>query len=265
MPSKPRAKKFPQKLHLLLDEGSYSSIISWQPHGRSFRIHKKEEFVRDVLPKYFKLNKLSSIYRQLSHYGFKRQQDEGPDKGGYYHEHFLRGQYELTFSLKSKRAKVSPFDNEYEDGKEPPFYKMKPMPPAEFVEEMTIGNSLNTKPFAMIQTHQLQSHSMKSQQDSYEEDDRASQDSHSIPSLCDDELDDQENVYKHSYHDHRIQKRERFTTLQKYEKKRTSSHHDETLFDIFEERHLLKEAKMHILYCPSDWESTTINASIFQM
>ena len=80
---------FPTVLHKMLSESevmSFSHLISWQSHGRSFLIHKPREFVRDVVPRYFKHSKLSSFQRQLSLYGFVRLTNEGPDKGAYYHE-----------------------------------------------------------------------------------------------------------------------------------------------------------------------------------
>lgn len=80
---------FPTILHKLLSETStmgFADVISWQPHGRSFLIHKPKEFVRDVVPRYFKHSKLSSFQRQLSLYGFVRLTNESPDKGSYYHE-----------------------------------------------------------------------------------------------------------------------------------------------------------------------------------
>ncbi|GFH56234.1 hypothetical protein CTEN210_12710 [Chaetoceros tenuissimus] len=65
---------FPQKLHKVLDEGKYERIISWQPHGRSFKVHKGDEFTKSVLPLFAKT---------------------GPDKGSYYHPHFILGCFDL--------------------------------------------------------------------------------------------------------------------------------------------------------------------------
>lgn len=45
---------FPSILHFLLTElekDGMNHIVSWQPHGRCFRIHQKDEFVAKVLPK----------------------------------------------------------------------------------------------------------------------------------------------------------------------------------------------------------------------
>ena len=73
---------FPVVLYTLLSEASlfgFSDIISWQPHGRSFLIHRSKEFVRDIVPKYFKHSKLASFQRQLSLYGFTRMCQESPD------------------------------------------------------------------------------------------------------------------------------------------------------------------------------------------
>ena len=45
---------FPVKLHSVLDQvaaDGLSHIISWQPHGRCFVIHKPKEFVEHVMPK----------------------------------------------------------------------------------------------------------------------------------------------------------------------------------------------------------------------
>jgi len=65
---------FPLKLHEMLDSvdaDGYSHIVSWQPHGRCFVVHKPKEFV-ELLPNYFKLSKLPSFQRQLNLYGFQR-------------------------------------------------------------------------------------------------------------------------------------------------------------------------------------------------
>ncbi|OEU09000.1 winged helix DNA-binding domain-containing protein, partial [Fragilariopsis cylindrus CCMP1102] len=75
---------------------NYAHIVSWQPHGRSFLIHKPKEFEKIVLPLCnYKLTKLSSFQRQLNLYGFERI-TIGRDRGGYYHEKFLRNKHGLA-------------------------------------------------------------------------------------------------------------------------------------------------------------------------
>ena len=47
---------FPLKLHetlLEIERDGYDDIVGWLPHGRSFKIHKQQEFVQLILPKYF--------------------------------------------------------------------------------------------------------------------------------------------------------------------------------------------------------------------
>jgi hypothetical protein len=49
------AVAFPEKLHDMLsrmDEEGTNDVISWQPHGRCFLIHKKKEFVNHVMTRY---------------------------------------------------------------------------------------------------------------------------------------------------------------------------------------------------------------------
>ena len=94
------AKSFPMQLHRVLDEIEdlgYGHIISWQPHGRAFIIRDRFLFQRDIMPKYFpKSTKITSIQRQFNLYGFETLSREGPDKGAYYHEAFLRGRPDIT-------------------------------------------------------------------------------------------------------------------------------------------------------------------------
>ena len=45
---------FPARLYLMLseaDQGGFEHIVSWQPHGRCFIVHKPKQFVEDVMPK----------------------------------------------------------------------------------------------------------------------------------------------------------------------------------------------------------------------
>lgn len=81
---KGRSGTFPQKLHQMLSdlerqEGG-SEIASFLPHGRAFCIHKPRDFVKEVMPKYFRMSHFSSFQRQLNLYDFQRI-TEGADKG----------------------------------------------------------------------------------------------------------------------------------------------------------------------------------------
>jgi HSF-type DNA-binding len=86
---------FPQVLYAMLQtatENGYADIVSWQSHGRSFRIKDKQRLVKEVMPLYFKQTKYSSLQRQLALWGFSRQtRKAGEDAGCYIHENFIRG------------------------------------------------------------------------------------------------------------------------------------------------------------------------------
>ncbi|KAL3940909.1 MAG: hypothetical protein SGARI_000795 [Bacillariaceae sp.] len=79
-------------------------IVSWLPEGGAFKVHQVPLFVTDILPLYFKQTKYKSFQRQLNLWGFERL-TSGPDKGAYYHTHFLRDDPELCKNLTRQRAK----------------------------------------------------------------------------------------------------------------------------------------------------------------
>lgn len=91
---------FPDQLHSMLmeieREGTHTDVVSFMPHGRAFRVHKKERFISEVLPNYFGgQGKWTSFLRQVKLYGFLRV-SSGSDCNAYYHELFLRSKPELT-------------------------------------------------------------------------------------------------------------------------------------------------------------------------
>lgn len=98
---------FPLKLHHVLDvveaEG-LSSVVSWQPHGKAFRVHQPRVFVEVVLKRFFCQTKYPSFQRQLNLYGFSRFK-EGPDKGAYHHPRFVKGNKELSRDMPRFRVK----------------------------------------------------------------------------------------------------------------------------------------------------------------
>ncbi|EED92211.1 hypothetical protein THAPSDRAFT_262668, partial [Thalassiosira pseudonana CCMP1335] len=83
----------------VLDRHDLSDIITWMPHGRSFRVKQPKLFASDILPRFFKQTKYLSFTRQLNLWGFKRI-SKGIDGGAYYHELFLRGRPYLAMRLK---------------------------------------------------------------------------------------------------------------------------------------------------------------------
>lgn len=78
-------KSFPLKLHEILSNAANETSITWQPHGRSWRIVKPVIFEKEVLPLYFRSHKLSTFKHQLSTWGFRCIGD-GADVNSYYHE-----------------------------------------------------------------------------------------------------------------------------------------------------------------------------------
>ena len=98
------AQPFPEKLHLMLSSVDRDDIVSWQPHGRCFVVHNAKAFVTLVMPKYFRQSKLTSFQRQLNLYGFCRL-TSGRDRGGYYHELFLRNRPDLCKRMMRTRIK----------------------------------------------------------------------------------------------------------------------------------------------------------------
>jgi hypothetical protein len=120
------ATLFPLKLHKLLSmvemEG-LSSIISWQAHGRAFKIHKPKDFLEKVMPIHFHQTKIASFRRQLNLYGFLRI-TKGLDKGAYYHEYFLRGMIILSSRCIRQRVKGTMVKGVPSPETEPDFYSM---------------------------------------------------------------------------------------------------------------------------------------------
>jgi len=118
---------FPLKLHYMLetiDHKTFGHIVSWQPHGRAFKVKRPYEFVAKVMPKYFHQSKITSFQRQLNLYGFHRL-SKGPDSGAYYHELFLRGRPFLCNKMTRTKVKGSGHRKASSPETEPNFYEME--------------------------------------------------------------------------------------------------------------------------------------------
>lgn len=135
---RPQGKElfFPDRLYQLLEmseKHGWTDIVSFQPHGRSFRVHDKAAFVARLLPICLQgQGSWSSFLRQLRLYGFTRC-ESGPDYGAYYHELFLRGRPSLTRYMRRAGVSHGGLDRRtfrLQKGEDPDFYHAyAPMPP----------------------------------------------------------------------------------------------------------------------------------------
>ncbi|GKY95517.1 hypothetical protein MPSEU_000513400 [Mayamaea pseudoterrestris] len=126
-----RAQKFPVKLYAILSQKEFHHIISFQPHGRSWKVLKPDMFENIVMPLYFEYNNYHSFNRLVNAWSFRRI-SSGPDRGSYYNELFLRGKPHLQMYMRRlpKTHKKIPTKKSHE----PDFYaldKKCPLPPLE--------------------------------------------------------------------------------------------------------------------------------------
>ena len=124
---------FTIKLHEMLNTAEREDlkhIVSWQPHGRCFVIHKTELF-KELLPRFFGISKIASFQRQLNMYGFQRI-TRGMDKSGYYHELFLRGRVFLAYQIRRVRIKGTGARAKANPDQEPNFWNMKWLEPLDY-------------------------------------------------------------------------------------------------------------------------------------
>ena len=134
------AAPFPHKVHKMLsdvDTSGLSHIVSWQPHGRCFSVHNPAEFTSQILPRYFpSMAKLASFQRQLTMYGFQRI-TQGPDRGSYYNQFFLRDRLFLTSNIQRIRIKGNGVRDKPNPEAEPNFYVMPFVQPLSAIMAMS--------------------------------------------------------------------------------------------------------------------------------
>ena len=111
---------FPFKVYRLLayaEKAGKTHIISFCPNGKTFKIHEPRDFENEIMPLFFNTNRVASFQRQLNQYGFQRVQ-EGPYRGGFRHEHFIKG-HPLSCQniIRKKRAPPSKVRNKAPIGK----------------------------------------------------------------------------------------------------------------------------------------------------
>eukprot|EP00581_Thalassiosira_minuscula_P006730 CAMPEP_0183704728 /NCGR_PEP_ID=MMETSP0737-20130205/2013_1 /TAXON_ID=385413 /ORGANISM="Thalassiosira miniscula, Strain CCMP1093" /LENGTH=514 /DNA_ID=CAMNT_0025931709 /DNA_START=146 /DNA_END=1690 /DNA_ORIENTATION=+ len=128
-PQSLQSQKLPSKLSAMLSDPDLASVITWMPHGRSWKILNRELFASFALPRYFGHSNHASFVRIVNAWGFRRV-TKGTDRDSYYHELFLRGKPRLHERMKRLPTchRKTPVDK---DEKCPDFYelaKISPLP-----------------------------------------------------------------------------------------------------------------------------------------
>ena len=135
---------FPMKLHVLLESTvERKSAISWQHHGRAFKIHDKERFINEILPAVFAYDRqYSSFQRQLNIYMLLRISG-GPDAGAYYHPLFLRSRPELCDLMQRKVPEKRRVRRAMDPATEPDLCLLAPMPQSRPQGYSSMGGALS--------------------------------------------------------------------------------------------------------------------------
>uniref|UniRef100_A0A7S2HNK6 HSF-type DNA-binding domain-containing protein n=1 Tax=Helicotheca tamesis TaxID=374047 RepID=A0A7S2HNK6_9STRA len=141
-----KQEKFPVKLYEILSKKEFNDIITWMPHGRSWKVLKPDIFEQDVMPMFFEYSNYHSFNRLINAWSFRRV-SSGPDKGSYYHELFLRGMPHLYEHMRRlcKKEKKMPMDTKHE----PDFRKLastRPLPELDDEEGPIHSNMSSTGP-----------------------------------------------------------------------------------------------------------------------
>lgn len=98
-PQSLQAQKLPAKLASMLCDHDLTAVITWLPHGRSWKVLNRDLFADHALPRYFGHKNYASFVRIANAWGMRRI-TRGADRDSYYHELFLRGRPDLHQRMK---------------------------------------------------------------------------------------------------------------------------------------------------------------------
>mgnify|MGYP003365473805 CR=1 FL=1 len=98
---------FVNKIWSMMNDTNNHEWIQWTDDGMSFIVKNRENFVHEVLPKYFKHNNFASFVRQLNMYGWHKIQDvkagsiqaSNEDKWEFENPNFIRGREDLLVNI----------------------------------------------------------------------------------------------------------------------------------------------------------------------
>lgn len=106
---------FVNKLWSMVNDTSNQKLIHWSKDGKSFIVTKREQFVHEILPKYFKHSNFASFVRQLNMYGWHKVQDvrsgsiqnNSDERWQFQNEHFVRDKEELLDKIVRQKSSGS--------------------------------------------------------------------------------------------------------------------------------------------------------------
>jgi len=136
---------FPMKFHSLLASlPPTETSVSWQEHGRAFKVMDRKCFAEEVLPKVFDYQcAYASFQRQLNIYNFMRL-STGPDAGSYYHPLFLRKRPDLCSLMPRKVSEANCVRKGVDAATEPNLYKYSFMERTSPVERYNPASSASS-------------------------------------------------------------------------------------------------------------------------
>lgn len=103
---------FVNKMWSMINDPANQMLIKWMPDGESFYVDNREQFVHDVLPKYFKHSNFASFVRQLNMYGWHKVQDvksgsiqtSSDDKWQFENPNFIRHREDLLVNIVRQKS-----------------------------------------------------------------------------------------------------------------------------------------------------------------
>lgn len=100
---------FVMKIWSMVNDISNDKFIKWDDTGETFQVFQREEFMKNILPKYFKHNNFASFVRQLNMYGWHKVQDittglfkddkSGDENWKFENPNFKRGREDLLDNI----------------------------------------------------------------------------------------------------------------------------------------------------------------------
>mmetsp|Transcript_31936 Transcript_31936/g.68970 ORF Transcript_31936/g.68970 Transcript_31936/m.68970 type:complete len:473 (+) Transcript_31936:60-1478(+) len=109
--SRSRKPNFAEKLHTMLSSRECRDAVKWIPSGRAFCIVDQNEFVKTVMPKFFRGAKFDSFVRRLKRWGFEKDCSAMGyfrlNRPVYRHGIFCRDRPELCKIMNGKTKDVS--------------------------------------------------------------------------------------------------------------------------------------------------------------